>query len=93
MPVGVLLDRVLNIGDLLVDLIFGRGDTGDRNAVFLQGVSDALDLQLGPASLSLRTSGEAAFSPCGPCPTIEFGSRVARSAMRSTCPRRGDRLN
>ena len=25
------------------------------------------------ASLSLRTSGEAAFSPCGPCPTIEAG--------------------
>src|ERR1700733_14838763 len=31
------------------------------------------------ASLSLSTSGEAAFSPCGPWPTIEVGPRVARS--------------
>src|SRR5277367_5496700 len=31
------------------------------------------------ASVSLRSSGDAAFSPCGPWPTIEVGPSVARS--------------
>src|ERR1700728_892665 len=31
------------------------------------------------ASLSFSTSTEAAFSPCGPCPTIEVDPSVARS--------------
>ena len=46
-PVRVLLDRVLDIGNLLVDLIFGRSDPGDRNAVFLERVRYALHLKLG----------------------------------------------
>src|SRR5271156_2532631 len=31
------------------------------------------------ASVSLRSSGDAAFSPCGPWPTIDVGPSVARS--------------
>ena len=49
--VRMLLDRVLDVRDLLVDLIFGGGDAGDRDAIFFQRVGDALHLQLRPVEI------------------------------------------
>ena len=63
--VRMLLDRVLDIGDLLVDLILGGRDAGHRHAVFLQRIGDALDLELRPVEVD-RLHGNADLEVAAP---------------------------
>ena len=56
--VGMALDGVLDVGDLLVHLVFGGGHAGQRHAILRQRIGHALDLQLRPVEVH-RLHGDA----------------------------------
>ncbi|WP_461318219.1 hypothetical protein [Bradyrhizobium barranii] len=97
----MLLDRVLDIGDLLVHLIFADATPVTVTPYFFSvsvmpwiwscdqsRLTVCMEMPTlkffslilaASASDSASTSGEAAFSPWGPWPTIDLGPSFARS--------------
>jgi len=48
---GQHVELVLDVGDLLIHLILGGGDPGNRDAIFVERIGDPLHLQLRPVKI------------------------------------------